>query len=408
MKPTLHPALIPLSFLAATALAAAPADADRKPMKFMDILQMRSASSPDVSPDGKWMLYTLSVPDWKAAKSYTDIFLVSTVRGLESTRQMTFTKDKNETSPRWSRDGKFFVFLSNRDGSTAPGSSSATPASQLYLMRPDGGEARRITEVKDGISSVSFSRDGKWLAFAAGKDEARQIWAFNVATLETEAAKPLTRHATPVGSWQFSPDSRRIYFVAPDELDKTNKERKEKKFDVRIRNEPSPLAHLWAIDLATKKETRLTSGTNYSVGSVTVSKDSRWIGFKGTPDNRYFRTVNDAPAYADLYLLDVAGGRIERLTENADISVEQHLLLAGQPAARLFRLDDFHFFRNTRVYLRDVSDQGGKLKKLGADFDGDASIDSGRRTAGRSISTRDCGQRPSFAPWTPPPARSGR
>ncbi len=78
----------------------------RRPMTFMDVMEMRSTAAPAISPDGKWALYALNVPDWKAARSFTDIYLVSTEIGSPSTRQMTFTKDKNETSPRWSRDGR--------------------------------------------------------------------------------------------------------------------------------------------------------------------------------------------------------------------------------------------------------------------------------------------------------------
>ena len=142
-----------------------------RPMTFLDMQQTRQATGQAISPDGKWMLYTLSVPDWKAAKSFTDVYLVSLDSGVASTRQMTFTKDKNETTPRWSSDGRFFVFASNRE---AP--ASASTQNQLYLMRPDGGEARKITEAKDGAGAFAFSRDGKWLAFSAGKDDEQQIW----------------------------------------------------------------------------------------------------------------------------------------------------------------------------------------------------------------------------------------
>jgi len=152
---------LPAAVLAQTAAARQP-----RPMNFMDVLELRSAGSPAISPDGRQVLYTLSVPDWKAAKSFTDIWLVSTGQGAASARQMTFTKDKNETSPQWSRDGKFFVFASNRE---APAATATI--NQLYLMRPDGGEARRITDAKNGVSAFAFSKDGRWLAFTAGQDE---------------------------------------------------------------------------------------------------------------------------------------------------------------------------------------------------------------------------------------------
>src|SRR5215510_1640551 len=238
---TIHRRLVVLPLVSLAVLYAAVSQdravgaQNKRPMAFMDIMEMRQATAPVVSPDGKWALYTLNAPDWKAAKSFTDIYLVSFDAGLSSTRQMTFTKDKNESSPQWSRDARYFVFASNRE---APQSSQNQ--NQLYLMRPDGGEARKITEAKDGVGAFAFSRDGKWLAFSAGKADDQHIWILPVAGLETEAAKPLSMHVTPVSWWQFSPDSRRIYFLSPDSVDKDNKERIEKKFDVRIRNEETP------------------------------------------------------------------------------------------------------------------------------------------------------------------------
>src|ERR1041384_5412174 len=168
----------------------------------------------------------------KRPMTFTDVYLVSLERGVDSTRQMTYTKDKNENSPRWSRDGKFFVFASDRE---AP--QSAASQNQLYLMRPDGGEARKITEAKDGVGNFAFSKDGKWLVFSAGKEENQQLWGLPVAEIETAKPQQLTKHATPITAWQFSPDSRRLYFLSPDSVNKDDKERIEKKFTVKIRNE---------------------------------------------------------------------------------------------------------------------------------------------------------------------------
>ncbi|HQR32541.1 MAG TPA: S9 family peptidase [Blastocatellia bacterium] len=349
-------------------LTVPPASAQNKrPMTFMDSQEIRQPSSPAISPDGKWALYSLSVPDWKAAKRYTDVYLVSMDGGLASTRQMTFTKDKNEGNARWSRDGKFFVFVSDRE---AP--ASATAQNQLYLMRPDGGEARKITEAKDGVGQFAFSKDGKWLAFSAGKADEQQIWALPVAEIETAKPQQLTKHSTPITSWQFSPDSRRIYFVSPDTVDKANKERIEQKFTVRIRNEEPPLNHLWALDLDGNKESRLTSSPEYSVGSVTISDDSKWIGYTGTPKDRYQRTVTEAGIYADLYLLEAATGKIERLTNNKEIGESE---LSFSPDSKWIAFSasyNFEYFRNGRVNIRPVA--GGQWKELGDGFDGDASV----------------------------------
>src|SRR5437763_1166419 len=85
----------------------------QRPMTFLDAQNMRQTSGLDVSPDGKSLVYALSVPDWAQARRQTDIYIVGLDGGLPTTRQITFTADKSESSPRWSRDGKYIAFLSD-------------------------------------------------------------------------------------------------------------------------------------------------------------------------------------------------------------------------------------------------------------------------------------------------------
>src|SRR5262245_32110375 len=86
-------------------------DANR-PLTLLDQQNMRQIGAPAPSPDKKWMLYTISVPDWNQARRQTDIYVVSMDQGLPSTRQLTYTKDKSEGQPTWAPDGSFFVFTS--------------------------------------------------------------------------------------------------------------------------------------------------------------------------------------------------------------------------------------------------------------------------------------------------------
>ena len=339
-----------------------------RPMTFMDQQLMRQAGSAAISPDGGRMVYTLSVPDWKEAKRYTDIYVVSTRDGLASTRQLTFTHDKNETSPRWAPDGSYFVFASNRDA------AGGAATQQLYMMRPDGGEARKITDAKDGVGAFAFSKDGKWLAFSAGKSGEQQVMALPLAGIDTAKAQPITHHATPVGWWRFSHDGRRFFFVAPDSVDKANKERMEKKFDVRIRNQDLPLNHLWTVDLATGTERRLTQGDQFSVEGVTLSDDGQWAGIRAFPNDRYARTTMEGGNHSDLYLLNIASGALERLTTNQDIA-ESPLSFAPDGKTIAFSAsDDFKYFRANKVYVRDIAAANGTWRKLGASYDGDVTI----------------------------------
>src|SRR5687768_5007505 len=276
--------------LALVLLAAAPAwaqSAAKRPMTFLDMQLLNTVSSPTPSPDGKWLLYTLSTPDWKEARRQTDIHLVSLQQGVRSNRQLTFTKEKNETSPAWAKDGSFFAFLSNRE---AP--ESASSRNQLYLMRPDGGEARRITDAREGVADFAFSKDGKSLVYKSGKSGEEQLYRLSVAALEeAPAAEQLTKHSTGIGTWQWAPDSKRIYFTTPDVVDADEKARRDKKFTVNIRNAETPIASLWAVDVEDKKTKRLTDDATYSVSGFTISPDGKWVGFQGGSAKRYERNI---------------------------------------------------------------------------------------------------------------------
>ena len=370
--------------------------AAKRPLNFLDVQNMQQASAPVLSPDGNWALYTLSVADWKDARRQSDIYLVSTRQGLGSTRRLTYTNDKNETSPAWSRDGKFFVFLSDRDapaaaagrgGSSLPTSGPGAPyfppavgggvggaSYQLYLMRADGGEARRITDARDGVTTFAFSKDGSTLVYRSGPTTQEQLYAMSVATLaagDSARSTQLSRHASGVGEWKFAPDSRRIYFITADTVDADEKLRLERKFDVRVRNAEVAVSSLWALDLDSKRTTRLTRDTSYSVGDFTMSDDGKWIGFRGLSSNRYERNILEQNANGELYLLELASGQVERLTRNKEIAEG---MLEFSPDSRTIAFsapDDFVFMHNAKLYIRETANRGGTFRKLGASFDGD-------------------------------------
>ena len=356
----------------ASAWTVAAQQSGARPMTFLDMQQMRQVGSPTPSPDGKWLLYTLSTPDWKEAKRQTDLYVVSMQQGVASTRQLTFTKDKNETSPKWTRDGGFFLFLSNRE---AP--ETASGRNQLYLMRADGGEARRLTDAKEGVLDFALSRDGRWLVYRTGKADEEQLYRLPVAGLDTAVAEAITKHPTGVPTWQWSPDSQQIYFVTPDSVDTDEKARREMKFTVNIRNPETPVASLWTLAVDGSLATRqLTAGGAFSVDDVTVSSDGKWIGFRGLSANRYQRGITSENIYGDLYLVEAATGALERLTTNAEIGES---LISFSPDSKSLAFsgpDDLQKYgmSNNRVYLRAVADRGKPFKKLGESFDGDVSV----------------------------------
>jgi dipeptidyl aminopeptidase/acylaminoacyl peptidase len=207
------------------------------------------------------MIYVLSTPDWQEAKSQTDLYLVSMREGVDSTRQMTFTKTKNESSPRWASDGRAFFFLSNRE---AP--SNAENRNQLYMMRPDGGEAQRLTETDEGVRDYQTSaRTAAGSSTAAARITRSSCivcrWRIEPGTAEQ------SRSTTGVGTWRFAPDDAHLLPLAgPRRQDE--KARREKKFTVNIRNMETPSASLWTLDLGDRATRKLTDGTQYAATAV--------------------------------------------------------------------------------------------------------------------------------------------
>ena len=322
------------------AQVAAPAT---RPMTFMDVMEMRGVGGGQLSLDGARVVYTVSIPHWKSGKAYTDIFVADVVTGVA--RQMTYTREKNETGPQWARDGKRFAFLSDREGSQ-----------QVYLMSVEGGEARKLTDAKDGVHAFAFSRDGKGLAFSAGKPEDRQLSILDLAAEELTLTA-LPKHAAPVRDFAYSEDGSRIFFTSPDRLDKDDVKRKEKKFDVRIADPEQPPVHLWSVDLKDKAEKRWTEGTDLTVTGFQLAKDGRWASFRAMPAAR--RVSDIAMEEASLHLVDLGNGKARRILEKAArfsaFSPDSQWLVYSAP-------ERFERLRNEKLWV--VPTAGGPARNL--------------------------------------------
>ncbi|MGH9560708.1 MAG: TolB family protein, partial [Terracidiphilus sp.] len=105
---------------------------------------------PQISPDARWIAYTVTTPDVDANRNASNIWIVSASGGDD--RQLT--RSGKDQRPRWSPDGKTLAFLSSRDG-----------AAQIYSIPLEGGEPTRITSLSTGVDNELWSPDGKWIAF---------------------------------------------------------------------------------------------------------------------------------------------------------------------------------------------------------------------------------------------------
>ncbi len=120
---------------------ALPAQSSRRPLIPGDIYRLKTIGTPTVSPEGKWVAYTITSIDSAKDNRNTDIWMISW-DGKESV-QLTSSPDA-ETAPKWSPDGKYLSFLSSRVGDR----------SQVWLLNRRGGEAIRVTDEKKGVERL--------------------------------------------------------------------------------------------------------------------------------------------------------------------------------------------------------------------------------------------------------------
>lgn len=133
-----------------------------------DYFAFEFASDPRISPDGKLVAYVVTAADQKQNRRHSSIWMTAT-DGSRAPWQFT-TSPQNSNSPRWSPDGQWFAFILSRPSSAAVASRTANESAagdtkpQVWVLSMNGGEARRITNLKNGASSFQWSPGGKRLA----------------------------------------------------------------------------------------------------------------------------------------------------------------------------------------------------------------------------------------------------
>ncbi|HTL36724.1 MAG TPA: S9 family peptidase [Kofleriaceae bacterium] len=116
------------------------------------MLAMQRVSDPQVSPDGKWVAFSVRDTDYDANKGRYDVY-VAAADGSSVTRLTT--DEANDQDAKWSPDGKWVYFMSTRSGS-----------SQVWKIRPAGGEAEQVTKLDTDLNAFRLMPDGKRLVLS--------------------------------------------------------------------------------------------------------------------------------------------------------------------------------------------------------------------------------------------------
>jgi dipeptidyl aminopeptidase/acylaminoacyl peptidase len=116
-----------------------------------DVFEIRTVADPQISPDGKKVVYVVNFADIQSDNRYSNLWLIN----ADGTDNRPITSgNARDTSPRWSPDGTRIAFLSEREG-----------GSQIYQRWMDTGQITKLTNLTEPPSGISWSPDGRQIAF---------------------------------------------------------------------------------------------------------------------------------------------------------------------------------------------------------------------------------------------------
>jgi dipeptidyl aminopeptidase/acylaminoacyl peptidase len=330
MKSTILRCGIACGFLLGAGNTALAQEAAKHAITFDDMIKLHRISEPQVSPDGKWVAYTVATPDMDANRNASNIWLAATKGG----EAIQLTQSGKDSSPVWSPDGKTIAFLSARSGE-----------SQVYFLSMEGGEPQKFTKLSTGVDIVKWSPDGKTILFTSSvypdcKDD--DCNSKRDAEKEKNKVKAHVAEHLLYRHWNAWSDGKRSHlFVVPADGSGAPRD--------------------------------LTPGANYDVpppplglrgdeGDINFSPDGREICFTAVTDKMEAISTN-----GDLFVVPVAGGESKRITTQPGYDGNPVYSPDGKYIAYHAQLTAEYESDRWRVMFYDR--QSGKIENLSEGFD---------------------------------------
>ena len=171
--------MLPAAAALAALLIAPLAGQARRAMTIEDLIVAPRIADPQLSPDGRTVLFVRTTTDGRTGQRNTDILTVPADGSSEP--KALLGGEKTETSPRWSPDGTRVAFLSNRDDTM-----------QIHVADADGGNVRRLTGLHAGAQApLVWSGDGSKIAFVSDVHPECADEACNRKLFEETEASPV-------------------------------------------------------------------------------------------------------------------------------------------------------------------------------------------------------------------------
>lgn len=287
------PRLLSLSLIVGAVTAASPAShlvADTQPLTHESMWLMKRVGSPALSPDGKWVVFSVTVPAYDEKAQSADLWVVSS-DGKSKARRITDTKS-GESDVTWSPDSRRIAFSAKREGDDV---------NQIYILDIATGATHRTTRISTGARSPRFSPDGTRLLYSstvfpgAANDEANR----SAAKLERDRKEKVRVYESfPVRNWDRWLDNKQVHLMVQAIDSSAN---------------PSDILAGTALSLQAGYGTPTAEGSREDIDAA-WSPDGKSVVFA-------VMTERNASAYAEvpmqLYRASLAGGEPDVITNAA-------------------------------------------------------------------------------------------
>lgn len=279
-------------------------------MRPEDVYALTGAADPRISPDGRRVAYQVWSID-QESNEYRGAVHVAALDGSDEPRKFT-SGERRDGSPRWSPDGRWLAFTSNRGGEKTP--------PQLYVIPAGGGEARALTDTKEGVEEVVWSPDSTRLAYTMRvRDE-----AYEEEDDKKRAPRRLTRLLYKLDSVGWTSDRRK---------------------------------HVFVVDLDGGDPRQLTGG-DCEDGEPAWSPDGKRIVFSSLRGERW-----DVDLITRLYVVDAGadGGEPQQLTGDDGSYTSPSFSPDGAQIAYRYQVEDGTFPHHGQIGVMDADGSNARL-----------------------------------------------
>ena len=288
-------------------------------MEPLDVFELEFVSDPQISPDGKKIIYVRNFKDIMSDRNLSNLWVIDA--DGKNNRPIT-TGNQNDYSPRWSPDGSQIVYVSNKDGK-----------SQIYRRWLDTSDESKLSNLQHGPGNISWSRNGKMLAFTMFVPGQR-------SSLVSLPAKPAG------AKWVDQP----VY------IDKMKYRADGAGFL------PQGNTHIFVMSIDGGTARQITDGDyNYS-GPLSWNTDNQTIL---TSSNQYEERDYD-PNNSEVFSINVTTGKKIALTSRKGPDRSAKYSPDGSKIAYLGYDDKFLGYQQNRLYIMNSNGSGSKevLKKF--------------------------------------------